>query len=268
MGMKQFAFMVMPFHDEVAVEAYEHCIRGVCESRGLTVRRADEVFTVNPIWDDIFNEIHRARVIIADISGRNPNVFYELGMAHVLKQQQTVIITRDDHADVPFDVSHLRIIRYENSIQGSKRFEIELGKTLDLILQDLKALHRDEFTLIANALDAVGETAVLGGLVGMRQSPAPVKRADNFVIEFSASPDGNCQGAFAGPAEEYLRMLDVLGYTECTGDYVVLSPKGDAFASFLEDRGWVCHYMNGVRLTPGYLCLVLGERPDGPWPPR
>ncbi len=268
MQMDQVVFMVMPFNDEVAAKAYEHCIKGICQRRGLAVRRADEIFTANPVWDDIVGEIHRARVIIADVSGRNPNVFYELGMAHLLKPMQTVIITRDSHMDVPFDISHFRIIRYEDSIQGTKRFEDELGKTLDVILQDLKSAYSEEFTLILSAMELVDQEAVLAALIGILNLPSPVTRSDRFSIEFTKSSDSCCQGMFGGPVEENLRMLKELGYTEYKGDYVVLARKGEAFASFLRDKGWVCHYMDGTRLTPGYQCALMGERSFGPWPPK
>jgi len=68
-------------------------------------------------------------IIIADLSGCNPNVFYELGIAHILKQQQTIMITHDDYDDTPFDISHFRILHYKNTIEGAKELENNLQKT-------------------------------------------------------------------------------------------------------------------------------------------
>lgn len=68
-------FMVMPFSDEVANQNYEHCIKPICDTFNLEVRRADEIFSTSPIYNDIVKEIQDASIIIVDITNKNPNVF-------------------------------------------------------------------------------------------------------------------------------------------------------------------------------------------------
>ena len=86
------AFMVMPFSDDIVRQAYEHCVKNVFKSKGIEIRKADEIFSTNPIYDDIVQEIQNAQIIVVDISGKNTNVLYELGIAHTLKQSQTIIL--------------------------------------------------------------------------------------------------------------------------------------------------------------------------------
>jgi hypothetical protein len=59
---------------------------------------------------DVYDSITRARVIIAELTGRNPNVFYELGIAH--EQAKAVVQITQSIDDVPFDVRHLRTVVY------------------------------------------------------------------------------------------------------------------------------------------------------------
>jgi hypothetical protein len=51
---------------------------------GITSTRADDFFAANSIISDVWNAITDAKVLVADCTGRNPNVFYELGIAHTL----------------------------------------------------------------------------------------------------------------------------------------------------------------------------------------
>jgi hypothetical protein len=60
---------------------------------------------------DIWLAIQRADVIIADVTGRNPNVFYELGIAHTLGRRSLILSQRS--SDIPFDISAMRHLTYE-----------------------------------------------------------------------------------------------------------------------------------------------------------
>ena len=53
--------------------------------------RADEIYDNRPIIQDIQNSIHNAKVILADVTGRNPNVNYELGAAHALNKEVIIL---------------------------------------------------------------------------------------------------------------------------------------------------------------------------------
>jgi hypothetical protein len=69
------------------------------------------MFKTGKIVDQILIGIHQAKVLVAELTGRNPNVFYELGIAHAL--QKPVVLVSSNEADVPFDVQHIRVIYYD-----------------------------------------------------------------------------------------------------------------------------------------------------------
>ena len=103
----------------------------VCKRAGLTVGRADDFFTDASLVDDIWSRIVGARIVIADCTGRNPNVFYELGLAHAYGTPSVLIAQSVD--DVPFDIRHLAILVYKFTPRGMGDFE----QRLDGALKDL-----------------------------------------------------------------------------------------------------------------------------------
>lgn len=121
-------FVVMPFTDEMK-PVYEDHIKAVTSELGLTVSRADDFFSADSIIGDVWNAINASRIIIADCTGRNQNVFYEMGVAHTLGKP--VILIAQTMDDVPFDVTHLRTIVYDFKPEGMQQFEVALRSTLE-----------------------------------------------------------------------------------------------------------------------------------------
>jgi len=78
---------------------------------------------------DLWNAIWSAKVIIADCTGRNGNVFYEIGVAHTIGR--AVILTAQTKNDIPFDLGHVRHIQYEYNPRGMKDFEQRLASTIE-----------------------------------------------------------------------------------------------------------------------------------------
>jgi predicted nucleotide-binding protein len=83
---------------------------------------------------DIFKAICEARIIIADMTRLNPNVMYELGMAHTLGKETILIYQKKRVIKFPFDLAHIRRVEYENSATGGKKLENELREVLRNIL--------------------------------------------------------------------------------------------------------------------------------------
>lgn len=80
---------------------------------------------------DIVSLIDRSLVVVSDCTGRNPNVFYETGIAHTLGRE-VVLITQNE-ADIPFDLRHLRFVRYLNDREGLAALSTRLlTRLLDL----------------------------------------------------------------------------------------------------------------------------------------
>ena len=128
----QLCFVLMPFivpFDEIYRSVVKPCI----EAEGLVCRRADEIVSNRAIMQDIWQSICEARLVVADLSGRNPNVYYELGIAHTIGKDTILLAQRDDEK-FPFDVAHIRRIVYDNTAPGGQRLREALGATIREIL--------------------------------------------------------------------------------------------------------------------------------------
>lgn len=124
-------FVVMPFREELESIYRDHIAR-VCRQLSCSVSRADDFFGVQAVMADIWDAMRAAKIIIADCTGRNANVFYEIGLAHVLGKPVVLLSQRDE--DVPFDLRHIRFIKYSYTPPGMKSFEKVLKATLSGIL--------------------------------------------------------------------------------------------------------------------------------------
>src|ERR1700687_1738093 len=103
-------FVMMPFgswFDRYYQEVYIPAIKDA----GCEPVRADELFSTGSVVEQIWEQIGKARVLLADLTDKNANVFYELGLAHAAKKP--VVLTAAKVEDVPFDLRHLRVIVYE-----------------------------------------------------------------------------------------------------------------------------------------------------------
>lgn len=107
---KKQAFVAMPFlHD---LEPVLETIKNALSEHGWRVVRADEIYHPRNILDVITYLILSSDLIIADVTGKNPNVFYELGWAFAMNQD--VILLTQDH-EIPFDVQSERAIKYTST---------------------------------------------------------------------------------------------------------------------------------------------------------
>lgn len=131
--VKPKAFVVMQFTSPYN-ELYEDVIRKVCEDFDLNVIRADETYGPGLIIADIVKQIYESRLIIAEISPSNPNVFYEVGYAHALNKP--AILIAEKGTKLPFDVSPFRTLFYENTIAGKKKIEEGFKKHISSVLLD------------------------------------------------------------------------------------------------------------------------------------
>ncbi|WP_197080970.1 hypothetical protein [Gordoniibacillus kamchatkensis] len=127
-------FMLMPFSDTSLNEFYEDHIKTCIEALDMHCLRADDIFNNKSIMQDIWRNINEARIIVADLTHRNPNVFYELGIAHTLGKE--VILISQDEGDIPFDIRHIRTIFYVNTTRGAQLFEEKLSATIKGILEE------------------------------------------------------------------------------------------------------------------------------------
>ncbi|MCP4286217.1 MAG: hypothetical protein GY792_17510 [Gammaproteobacteria bacterium] len=109
-GATPRCFIVMPFGEPWSAEV-DRQIRGACTNCGVQAVRGDDIFSPTDILDDIWQQIITADFVIADVTNRNTNVFYELGMAHTVGKP--VIILSQRESDVPIDLKTRRWIAYD-----------------------------------------------------------------------------------------------------------------------------------------------------------
>jgi hypothetical protein len=105
-------FVLMPFK-----EPFDTYYSAIIEPAILTVHldplRGDSLFRPSPIMADVWQMIQDAKVLVAELTERNANVFYELGLAHAIGKP--VILISETIADVPFDLQPLRVLLYNKS---------------------------------------------------------------------------------------------------------------------------------------------------------
>lgn len=106
--------VMMPF--DASFGPVYGALKEAIESQGLRSARADDIWENHHIMDDVLSLIWRARVVVADLSGKNPNVFYEAGIAHTLGRD--VIQIAQSLEDVPFDLRSIRTLTYHNNGEG------------------------------------------------------------------------------------------------------------------------------------------------------
>lgn len=124
MSVRPFAFVLMPFTKEFD-DIYKLGIQAACTEAGVLAERVDEQTYSETILERIYRQIQIADFVIADMTGRNPNVFYEVGYAHARAKLCTLLTQSTD--DIPFDLKQHRHIVYDGSIQTLKsKLAVEL----------------------------------------------------------------------------------------------------------------------------------------------
>lgn len=108
-----FAFVLMPFYSAFD-DLYRFGIKEPAEELGIIAERVDEQIYTESILKRIYRQIDLADIIIADMSGQNPNVFYEVGYAHA--RSKLCILLTANVSDIPFDLKHQRHVVHNGSI--------------------------------------------------------------------------------------------------------------------------------------------------------
>lgn len=124
-------FVIMQFSEEFDA-LYRDVIRPTCESYGYKVVRADDFYTPVQIIDDVTRSIRAAALIIADVTPRNENVFYEVGYAHAIGKP-TILLSDKKRERLPFDIAGFRTLFYDNTIGGKGLVESRLKQHLNAL---------------------------------------------------------------------------------------------------------------------------------------
>jgi len=123
----KLCFVLMPFSEEWSNRVYFTLIRKTVEAIGLQCLRADNL-TGQIIIEDIWTKINQCGLVIADVTTRNPNVMYELGITHTVGKP-TILITQES-SSIPFDFFHLRHFEYKDHVDGFKALSERLPEVV------------------------------------------------------------------------------------------------------------------------------------------
>lgn len=127
-------FVLMSFATQY-LEVYSNVYKPVCDALEIDCWRVDEISRPGSITKDIIEGIVEADILIADLTSKNPNVFYELGIAHSVGNK--TIMTAQDIADVPFDIANYRVILYKQTITGAEELSQRLTSAISELLTAL-----------------------------------------------------------------------------------------------------------------------------------
>lgn len=121
------ALYLTPFLESKSFADASEQVEKTTSRLGFSFVRSDQQFSEN-IMPHIVELIKMAAIIVVNIDGRNPNVFYELGIAHTLKKD--VIIITKEKENIPFDVRDKRILFYEDYADLDSKLSNNIGRIL------------------------------------------------------------------------------------------------------------------------------------------
>ena len=204
---KGTVFVLMPFKKSLE-SVYKSLIKPAFEGAGFQVLRADDISSQRNILQDIINSIESADLIVADLTGSNQNVYYELGVAHTRGKPAFLIVQNID--DVPFDLRSYRIFKYSMKPDA---------------LEDALARLSDDATRIAAGEMRFGNPVSDFGLVNPGQqvtqeeavTPALSQQAQE-ILKVAVAGDGTVM---------HLRHLGRLGITVQAGGKSLIPAGAD-----------------------------------------
>jgi hypothetical protein len=112
---KEIVFVLSPFRSPFD-EYYNKITRPAIEDAGFTALRADEIFGTRYVITDIWQSIQKAQIVVAEMTGKNANVLYEVGLCHAIGKP--VVMMTQTMDDIPFDLKARRCIVYSTTAPG------------------------------------------------------------------------------------------------------------------------------------------------------
>lgn len=100
---------------EDAIEVFERVIVPACQAFGIEPVRADQIAISGAVTEQVLRHIYEDEIVIADVSGGNPNVMYELGLRHT---RPLLTIQVGEYGQLPFDIADIRTIQFSRSERG------------------------------------------------------------------------------------------------------------------------------------------------------
>ena len=123
-------FVIIPFADEFE-EVFRHAILSAVEQKGYQCERLKEVSGPINIINEIVSNLFEADLVVADLSRLNPNVFYELGIAHAGPPSAPTIMIAERDEKIPFDISVFQVLKYDRGYEGIVNLREGLARQIE-----------------------------------------------------------------------------------------------------------------------------------------
>jgi hypothetical protein len=117
---------------EEGIQVFEEVIHPACTAFGLQATRADLIATAGEIPEQVFRQLRDCPLVVADLTGANPNVMYELGLRHTTGKATLQI---GEKGRLPFDVAAIRTIMFKRTASGLVQARKDLAKALAATLE-------------------------------------------------------------------------------------------------------------------------------------
>jgi hypothetical protein len=168
----------------------------------MTSRRVDDLYRPSNIIQDVWGLTQTAKVILADLTGKNPNVFYELGLAHAIAQP--VVLVAEALDDVPYDLRGLRVIIYDkNQPDWGNVLKQAITTSLGEVLSSPEAAVPPTFLKVKTSHAGKSVTAQERRILELRRDVEVLRRE----VQSGPSPtSGASTGILRGPDEALARM--------------------------------------------------------------
>ena len=121
--------VMMPFVESMR-DVYD-TIKSAAAATGYECKRADDIWDNSTVIQDVFSLIFQSYIVVCDFTDKNPNVFYEAGIAHTLGKH--VVPTTQNPEHIPFDLRHHRYAQYLNNTEGRAALQRELEHRLNVL---------------------------------------------------------------------------------------------------------------------------------------
>jgi hypothetical protein len=144
---KPFAFVLMPFQKKFG-DIYKYGIKRTAEELEIVAERVDEQHFSETILERVYRQIENSDFVVAEMTGMNPNVFYEVGYAHA-KNKLCSLITQNAN-DIPFDLKHHPHVIYDGTIEDLKN---KLGPKLEWLKSETQKRRTETITVTGKVVD-------------------------------------------------------------------------------------------------------------------
>jgi hypothetical protein len=155
-------------------ELYRDHIKPVVEASGLRCFRADEIVRPGSVIADVVEAVASAFLVVAEMTGQNPNVFYELGVRHALSKRTLLLSQTAD--DIPFDLRDNRTIIYSFTPRGAKQLEDVLRQAITTVIASPDHCDNPVQSFLRARGDVKSEIVEAKGALDVRENIAVLRR--------------------------------------------------------------------------------------------